>query len=243
MERFSVHLIEYQSIFKNKTKVCFDKAELYTQGIIKSNMRNIERISEELGANYHQMQHFITESNWNGREVIDKVAKDVSTSLPKFKLTADGYYGNDASLARSINIMGLLYMLDIHADQAIYLEHPGLVLPERKSSKGPEPKKLIATTDNLSVSKYLKTLGLDQFQTRMWNAWVHQVALNFMVSSFMLKEKLFSFDDLPLLSARDIKEYLTFKLYKNMTEEQMIDRIYNRHLIRQIDINNSYLRV
>jgi SRSO17 transposase len=441
MERLSDHLTDYQSIFRNKTKVYFDKAELYTQGIIKSTMRNIERISEELGANYHQMQHFITESNWNGREVIDKVAKDVSASLPKLKLTgmvidesgwvkkgdksvgvghqycgnvgktansqvavfaclsngdfasmidarlylpkdwcgdrdrcdeagipenerlfktklelageiichqiaqgisfdfvtADGYYGNDASFARSINIMGLLYMLDVHADQTIYLAHPELVLPERKSTKGPEPKKLIATIDNTTVSKYLKTLGnnawetltvrnttkgklkgeyhfakvyvwdknnneveprllvirktkskkkaieikysftnanleqytpevlaymqaerffvehcikeskqilgLDQFQTRMWNAWVHQVALNFMVSSFMLKEKLFCFDDLPLLSARDIKEYLTFKLYKNMTEEQMIDRIYNRHLIRQIDINNSYLRV
>lgn len=54
--------------------------------------------------------------------------------------------------------MGLLYMLDIHADQTIYLEHPGLVLPERKSSKGPEPKKLIATTDSTSVSKYLRLI-------------------------------------------------------------------------------------
>jgi SRSO17 transposase len=87
MARLSDHLTDYQSIFRNRTKVCFDKAELYTQGIIKSNMHNIECISEESGTNYHQMQHFITESNWNGREVIDKVAKDVSTSLRKFKLT------------------------------------------------------------------------------------------------------------------------------------------------------------
>jgi len=27
-------------------------------------MRNIERISEELGENYHQMQHFIAESKY-----------------------------------------------------------------------------------------------------------------------------------------------------------------------------------
>jgi SRSO17 transposase len=403
-------------------------------------MRNIERISEELGTHYHKMQHFITESKWNGREVIDKVAKEVSSALPKRKLTglvidesgwvkkgdksvgvghqycgnvgktansqvavfaclsngdfasmidarlylpkdwcndptrcdeagipkenrsfktkleladeilchqiaqgisfdfvtADGYYGNDASFARLIDKMGLLYMLDLHADQTIFIECPELVLPERKSPKGKEPKKLKATTDSTSVSKYLQTLGnkdwktltvrnttkgllkgeyhfvkvyiwdkninvveprlliirktksnkntieikysftnanleqythevlaymqaqrffvehcikeskqilgLDQFQTRMWNAWEHQVALNFMVSSFMLKEKLFCFDDLPLLSARDIKDYLTFRLYKEMTEEEMIDRIHNRHLIRQIDINNSYLR-
>jgi hypothetical protein len=67
------------------------------------------------------------------------------------------------------------------------------------------------------------------------------VALNFLVSSFILKEKLHCFDDLPLLSARDTKEWFVFKLYKEMTEEQFFDRMYDRHLIRQQDINNSYL--
>lgn len=403
-------------------------------------MRNIERISEELNAHYHQMQHFITESKWNGRKVIDMVAQQVSKTMPKRKLTgllidesgwvkkgdksvgvghqycgnvgktansqvavlgclsngdfasmidarlylpqdwcnnperceeagipederifktklqlaaeiidhqvsqgitfdfisADGYYGNDASFAHMIDQKGYVYMLDIHENQTIYLERPELIIPERTTKKGATPKRLKATTPSISVSEYLETLvaqdwqlltvrnttkgklrgeyhfanvfiwnkgpnqiearllvirkstsskgtveikysftnanldqytpealaymqaerffiehcikeskqiiGLDQYQTRLWNAWVHQVALNFMVSSFMLKEKLYCFDDLPLLSAKDIKEYLTFKLYKEMTEEDMMDRIYNRHLQRQIDINNSYLK-
>jgi SRSO17 transposase len=403
-------------------------------------MRNIESISEEVGANYHQMQHFITESNWDHRALIDQVAQEVSRVLPKRKLTGliidesgwvkkgdhsvgvghqycgnvgklsnsqvavftclsngdfasmvdarlylpkawcddkarcdkagipvahrtfktkldlaleiihqqvanglsfdfiggDGYYGNDADFASSIDSLGYLYMLDIHKDQKIYLERPDLAVPERKSNRGREPKRLKATTEELSVSKYLQTLGdqdwqrirvrntakgvlvadyhfvklwiinaskmqverrllvirktktkegkdeikysftnanleqyteqglaymqaqrffvehaikeskqilgLDQFQTRKWLAWQHQVALNFLVSSFVLKEKLHCFDDLPLLSARDIKEFITFKLYKQMTEEQMIDRIYARHLKRQRDINYSYSR-
>jgi len=46
-------------------------------------------------------------------------------------------------------------------------------------------------------------LGMDQFQTRKWLAWYHQVAMNIMTMGFMLKEKLFNFSDLPLLSARD----------------------------------------
>lgn len=409
-------------------------------GIIQSQMRNIESISEEVGANYHQMQHFITESNWDHRALIDQVAQEVSRVLPKRKLTGliidesgwvkkgdhsvgvghqycgnvgklsnsqvavftclsngdfasmvdarlylpkawcddkarcdkagipvahrtfktkldlaleiihqqvanglsfdfiggDGYYGNDADFASSIDSLGYLYMLDIHKDQKIYLERPDLAVPERKSNRGREPKRLKATTEELSVSKYLQTLGdqdwqrirvrntakgvlvadyhfvklwiinaskmqverrllvirktktkegkdeikysftnanleqyteqglaymqaqrffvehaikeskqilgLDQFQTRKWLAWQHQVALNFLVSSFVLKEKLHCFDDLPLLSARDIKEFITFKLYKQMTEEQMIDRIYARHLKRQRDINYSYSR-
>ena len=91
------------------------------------------------------------------------------------------------------------------------------------------------------IKESKQILGLDQFQTRKWLAWQHQVALNFLVSSFILKEKLRCFDDLPLLSARDIKQWFIFKLYKEMTEEQFFDRMYDRHLIRQRDINNSYL--
>jgi SRSO17 transposase len=404
-------------------------------------MRNIERISEDLGANYHQMQHFITESNWDHRILINQVSQEVSQVLPKRKLTGliidesgwvkkgdqsvgvghqycgnvgklsnsqvavfaclsngdfasmvdarvylpkvwcddkircekagiplghrtfktklelaleiiqqqvsnglsfdfiggDGYYGNDADFASSIDLLGYLYMLDIHSDQKIYLERPDLTVPVRKSNRGREPKRLKATIDELSASEYLQTLedenwqhisvrntakgvlnadyhfvklwiinnskmqveqrllvirktktkegkdeikysftnanleqyteqaiaymqaqrffvehcikeskqilGLDQFQTRKWLAWHHQVALNFLVSSFILKEKLHCFDDLPLLSARDIKEFITFKLYKQMTEEQMIDRIYERHLNRQRDINYSYSKL
>jgi SRSO17 transposase len=408
---------------------------------VQSQLRNIERISEDLDANYHQMQHFITESNWDERLVIDQVSREVSSLLPKRKLTGliidesgwvkkgdksvgvgrqycgnvgkisnsqvavfaclsngdyasmvdvrlylpedwcndpvrcteagipqenrtfktklelavdiihqqiqngvcfdyiggDGYYGNDVNLARFIDQMGCIYMLDIHSDQRIFLNQPELFIPERKSTKGPAPKRLKATTRDMSVSDYMKSLqsadwekiqvrnttkgkltgkyhfvrvfiwdksinqieprmlvirktmsakntveikysftnanleqythqalaymqaqrffvehcikeskqilGLDQFQTRKWLAWQHQVALNFLVSSFILKEKLLCFDDLPLLSARDIKEWFVLKLYKEMTEEQFFDRMRNRHLIRQRDINNSYLRI
>ena len=405
---------------------------------MQSELRNIERICEDLNADYHQMQHFITESNWDERSVIDQVSREVSSILPKRKLTGliidesgwvkkgnksvavgwqycgnvgkisnsqvavfaclsngdfasmvdarlylpedwcndpircqeagipkenrifktklelaldiirhqvangisfdyvggDGYYGNDASLARSIGQKGYIYMLDIHSDQKVFTQKPDLIVPERKSCKGPSPTKLKATVPDISVTDYMKNLqdndwqeiearntakgklkgayhfarvfiwdktlnlieprmlvirktisdnntveikysftnanldqytpkalaymqaqrffvehcikeskqilGLDQFQTRKWLDWQHQVALNFLVSSFVLKEKLLCFDDLPLLSARDIKEVFVFKLYKEMTEEQLMNKMFKRHLIRQRDINYSY---
>jgi len=92
------------------------------------------------------------------------------------------------------------------------------------------------------IKEAKQILGIDQFQTRKWNAWLHQVALNFMVSSFILKEKLRNNKDLPLLSARDIKELIIFQLYRQMTDEQMYEKIINRHIKRQMDINNAYLR-
>lgn len=401
-------------------------------------MRNIGRISEDTGVDYYQMQHFITESNWDARELIDKVAGSVSSILPKRKMTgliidesgwvkkgdksvgvghqycgnvgkvsnsqvavfaclsngdfasmidtrlflpkdwcndakrcqeagipqeemafrsklelaadivshqkeqgivfdfvtADGYYGNDASFARTIENLGSVYMLDIHSDAEIYLERPELVLPEKKGLKGPKPKRLRASLPGIKVNAYLTTLkaedwqtlnirnttkgvlwgeyhfakvyiwdkgtdqteqrllvirkttsgkgtveikysftnanleqyepeglaymqaeryfiehsikeskhilGMDQFQTRKWLAWQHQIALNFLVSSFILKEKLELFEEIPLLSARDVKEMVVRELYEQMTQDQIMDRINKRHAIRQQDINRNY---
>ncbi len=57
-------------------------------------------------------------------------------------------------------------------------------------------------------AKYI--LGMDEFQTRKWLAWYHQVAMNIMTMGFMLKEKLLNFEEFPLPSARDIKDWLSF---------------------------------
>ena len=142
------------------------------------------------------------------------------------------------------------------------IESRMLVIRKTKSGKGSLEIKYSFTNGNLdqytpevlaymqaeryfiehSIKESKQILGLDQYQTRKWNAWQHQVALNFLVSSFILMEKLQNFEDLPLLSARDIKEMIVFELFKQMTEEDMMDRILNRHLLRQKDINQSFTK-
>jgi len=220
-----------------------------------------------MDSSYYQMHHFITESTWSGRKLIDQVAKEVNFLLPKGKLTgliidesgwvkkgnksvgvghqycgnvgklsnsqvavfaalnngdfcsmvdarlflpedwcadskrcdeagipisertfktklqiayeivehqsnqidfdfvsADGYYGNDADFARKIDELGYLYMLDIHANQSIYLEPTELEIPERKSAKGPTPKRLKATKPSMSVSDYMGELTDEHWQ-------------------------------------------------------------------------------
>lgn len=90
------------------------------------------------------------------------------------------------------------------------------------------------------IKENKQILGMDQFQTRKWLAWQHQIALNFLVASFILKEKIGCFLQTPLLSARDIKDLLVFKLYRQMTEEQLYEKLFQRHLRRQRDINYAY---
>ena len=436
--RFESYLFDYESIFRSQTKRFFDKAKAYCQGIIMSKLSNIERISEEISANYHQMQHFITNSPWDHRALLDQVALDVSRSLPKQKLTGliidesgwekkgkksvgvapqycgnagkvcnsqvavfgalsngdfasmvdarlylpevwsqdvvrcddagipesqrtfkmkweialeiirhqqslgvlfnfvggDGYYGNSIEFAEGIDTMGYVYMLDIHSNLTIYLEKPEIAIPPAKGKRGRKPSKEKPLAQGIRADKYMselgeddwrhlevrntskgvltgdyhfrvvyiwdqdnnrmlrrlliirrtktkegdyeykysftnanleqytkkglaymqaqrffiehcikenkQVLGMDEYQTRKWLAWQHQIALNLLVSTFILKEKLLCFDQLPLLSANDIKRWITFKLYRQMTEDEMIDQMFERHCRRQKDINVAF---
>ena len=77
---------------------------------------------------------------------------------------ADGYCGNDVIFASKIEKAGLLYMVDIHSDQTVFLEKPELYLPERRSARGRAPKRLKASTESIKVSEYCKELVFTQWQ-------------------------------------------------------------------------------
>ena len=62
-----------------------------------------------------------------------------------------------------------------------------------------------------------------------------------LVGSFMLKEKLLNQDEVPLLSARDIMDFMVYKFYREMTDETMLEKLQQRHKKRQRDIDYCYL--
>jgi len=85
-------------------------------------------------------------------------------------------------------------------------------------------------------------LGLNQFQTRKWIAWYHQVALNMLLLMFIFREKLINFDIMPLLSAWDIAHIMQLLIISQMFDpDKVMEQIIHRHYIRQKDINRCLL--
>lgn len=82
-------------------------------------------------------------------------------------------------------------------------------------------------------------MGMDQYQTRKWIAWHHQMALIILSMFFVLKEKLICFAEWPLLSARDIRQIIAFYWKECFSEINIFDQLINRHIRRQLDINRS----
>jgi len=83
-------------------------------------------------------------------------------------------------------------------------------------------------------------IGMSEYQVRGWLAWHHHVAMVAMALLFVLKEKIFQKQSMPLLSVRDVRQMLVLKFARQInTEEQLMQVITNRHRIRQKQINGN----
>jgi hypothetical protein len=80
-------------------------------------------------------------------------------------------------------------------------------------------------------------LGMAQYEVRGWRGWHHHMALVCLAMLFILKERILAADEIPLLSARDIVELLTFYLpRRNRSEDEVLRCLQARHVLRHRDI-------
>lgn len=66
----------------------------------------------------------------------------------------DGGYGKEGWLLRALDSDGETWVADVHRDQAVYLEDPMPTVPERRSSKGKAPSRLVAQTTSVRVDRW-----------------------------------------------------------------------------------------
>lgn len=86
-------------------------------------------------------------------------------------------------------------------------------------------------------------LGMTDYQVRGWLAWHHHMALVMMAMAFTLSEKITQKQEMPLLSASDIRLILINKFAQTSKAKYSIEeQIRIRHQERKNDIINRYKR-
>ena len=93
----------------------------------------------------------------------------------------DGLYGHNYALGKGLDQRKLLFVLDIHKDQLVYLEEPLIIIPQKTSNKGRPISKRQTESSTVRVDAYLKSLSDDDWAkvlirktTKGWlKAWVH----------------------------------------------------------------------
>jgi len=69
---------------------------------------------------------------------------------------ADGFYGNDPWFLRQLDQLDETFLIDVHADQMIYLDDPKPFVPQRRSVKGPKPTRFKTKQRSIKVSDWVK---------------------------------------------------------------------------------------
>ena len=75
---------QYSCLFKVYRRANKEKLLQYMEGLFHEGKHNIERMNERIKtSSYHQLQHFISVSPWDHKEVLKVVSKDISELLEK----------------------------------------------------------------------------------------------------------------------------------------------------------------
>lgn len=83
-------------------------------------------------------------------------------------------------------------------------------------------------------------LGMTQYQVRSWKALYHHLALCMMAFHYIVEQQVLYQNEIPLLSASDVKLLIAQDLIRKMDEDQLLNLITIRHQKRQMDINRYY---
>lgn len=84
--RFKYLVKGYGLYFRRGNRSMSGQAEQYLQGLMQAQRKNIERMEEVVpDSDYQSLHHFLSESEWDARAVLDQVARD-----------ADGHLGGTA---------------------------------------------------------------------------------------------------------------------------------------------------
>jgi SRSO17 transposase len=82
VERFDAAFDRYDPFFVTRTRASGGQARTYLRGLMQARRRNIERIRDAVPESDEQaLHHFISNSPWDERPVLDQVARDANALL------------------------------------------------------------------------------------------------------------------------------------------------------------------
>jgi SRSO17 transposase len=72
----------YEEHFERRTRSVFSQSQHYLQGLMQASRKNMERMEEVVPeSDYQSLHHFLSESKWDARAVLDQVAADADRHL------------------------------------------------------------------------------------------------------------------------------------------------------------------
>lgn len=94
---------------------------------------------------------------------LDMIKQDIKRGVIFDWIGGDGLYGHNTELCKGLDDLGQFFVLDVHKDEAIYVEEPSFYVPKKKSGSGRKPTKLKADKKSIRLDKLI-----NQIQDNEW---------------------------------------------------------------------------
>lgn len=95
---------------------------------------------------------------------LEMVEADIEAGIRFGWVGGNGLYGHGCQLNYAIEDMGLLFLFDIHNDQAVYEQESDIFVPKKKPGKGRAPKIPRTQARAVTVKSYKEKLDEDQWE-------------------------------------------------------------------------------
>jgi len=89
---------------------------------------------------------------------IEMLKQDIERGVKFDWVGGDGLYGHSYELCKSIDTLKLLFVLDVHKDEKIFLEEPTFEIPAKKAGRGRTPEKLKSNKSDIRLDKLLEQI-------------------------------------------------------------------------------------
>jgi len=76
----------------------------------------------------------------------------------------DGLYGHNYELGKGLDERHILFVLDVHKDQTVYLERPHIYLPEKQGGRGRPSSRLQTDNIPIRVDRHVVSVNPEQWQ-------------------------------------------------------------------------------
>lgn len=89
---------------------------------------------------------------------LEMIDQDVANGASFDWVGGDGLYGHSSELTKGLEERGLLYVLDVHKDELVFLSEPDISLPVKNPGKGRAPTRLQADIAPTRLDGYVNKL-------------------------------------------------------------------------------------
>lgn len=127
--------------------------EVWSKDLLRSSKAGVPKKRQELG---HQTKPELA---------LEIIKRQRDLGVPFDYVAGDALYGNDTEFLKNIDELGIVFMMDVHKNQTIYLEKPRFEAPEiKENQRGRKPTKNKLIGEGQRVDEFCKQLKDADFE-------------------------------------------------------------------------------